>query len=42
LADEIFKIYHSSSIQNDLMLHLSHEHVDSELEIEKLYALIHA
>jgi glycosyltransferase involved in cell wall biosynthesis len=42
LADEIFKIYHNMSIQDDLMLNLSLEQVDSELEIEKLYALIHA
>ncbi|RXR27736.1 glycosyltransferase [Flavobacterium piscinae] len=40
LANEISKIYHSTSLQNDLMLHLSHEHIDSEQEIEKLYALV--
>ena len=42
LAEEIFKLYQNITIQNDLMLNLSSEPIDSELEIEKLYALIHA
>ncbi|RAR51146.1 glycosyltransferase [Flavobacterium lacus] len=41
LAEEIFKLYQNKSIQSDLVLNLSHEQIDSELEIEKLYALIH-
>lgn len=41
LAEEIFKIFHDTTIQNELMLNLSLENIDSELEIEKLYALIH-
>lgn len=42
LADDILKISQSVAIQKDLMLNLSQENVDSEKEIEKLYALIHA
>jgi glycosyltransferase involved in cell wall biosynthesis len=41
LAEEIFKIYHNTDIQNNLILNLSLEQVDSEQEIEKLYAVIH-
>lgn len=41
LAEEIYKLYQNTSMQSDLMLHLSREPIDSALEIEKLYALIH-
>ena len=41
LADEIFKLHQNTAIQNNLIVNLSREQIDSEAEIEKLYALIH-